>query len=419
MMPAARDQAQDFWRVGGLAMVLATASIPIYIHLPSYAATRLGLSLAQVGAILLLIRIVDVLQDPLLGWASDRWVQHRARFATLALGALAAGCLMVFTLPAFGTPALWLIAGLIVTFTGYSLGTILLYGQSATVAGSGSTGAQLGLARWRETGVLIGVMLGAIAPALLDRIGAGPGGYRAFGVMIAALCAIAIVLARPLWRKPERASSRLDWSALIGSGAGWLLLLAFVNSLPVAVTSTLFVFFVEDRLGLPDMAGPFLILFFLAAGVSAPLWGRLAMRLGARRVLLASMGLAIASFIGAFALPQGAVLSFGAICIATGFALGADMVVLSALFAGALARAGLRAGQAFGFWNFSAKATLALAAGALLPLLQLAGYQPGAPNSAAALEALNLGYALVPCILKLAAIALVLRMPRRLFDPLT
>ncbi|OOY21089.1 sodium:galactoside symporter [Thioclava sp. DLFJ5-1] len=413
------EQPRDYWRVGFLAMSLATASIPIYIHLPRFAATRLDLSLSQVGAILLLIRIVDFLQDPLLGWITDRWARHRSSFAALAMGLLATGCVAVFSLPVQGSPALWLTGGLVVAFTGYSLGTILIYGQSAAFAGTGQTRAQLSLAGWRETGVLIGVTLGAIAPTLLANVSAQADGYVAFGWLIAGLALIAIVLARPLWRKTQVASMRLNWRGLIGSGAGWLLLLAFVNSLPVAVTSTLFLFFVGDRLGLPDMAGPFLILFFIAAGASAPLWGRLARRVGARRVLLAAMILAIVSFIGAFSLPPGVAWSFAAICIGSGIALGADMVILSALFAAALSRAGLQAGQAFGIWNFSAKATLAIAAGTVLPLLQYFGYQPDGENSRAALDALNVSYALVPCALKLAAIALVLRLPRDILDPAT
>ncbi|MEX1663720.1 MFS transporter [Thioclava sp. 15-R06ZXC-3] len=419
MNAALMDQSKDYWRVGFLAMALATASIPIYIHLPSFAATRLDLSLGQVGAILLLIRIVDFLQDPLLGYVTDRWARFRAGFAVLAMGLLAAGCVAVFSLLPEGHPALWLTGGLVVAFTGYSLGAILIYGQSAAFAGTGQARAQLSLASWRETGVLIGVTLGAIAPTLLANVSAHADGYVAFGWLIALLALIAIVLARPLWRKTQAASMRLNWRGLIGSGAGWLLLLAFVNSLPVAVTSTLFLFFVGDRLGLPDLAGPFLILFFIAAGASAPLWGRLARRVGARRVLLAAMILAIVSFIGAFSLPPGAALSFAAICIGSGIALGADMVILSALFAATLSRAGLQAGQAFGIWNFSAKATLAIAAGTVLPLLQHFGYQPDGENSRAALDALNFSYALVPCALKLVAIALVLRLPRDILDPAT
>ncbi|OWU83518.1 sodium:galactoside symporter [Oceanicola sp. 22II-s10i] len=398
-------------------MALATASIPIYIHLPGFAVSELGLSLAQVGTILLLIRIVDFVQDPLLGWMTDRWPGQLSRFAFLALATLAIGFVAVFSVTPPIAPSVWLTLGLLVTFTGYSLGAILLYGQSAAMAGSGDADAQFGLAGVREFGILAGVTLGAMAPALFGALSPSGSGYALFGWALAGLALVAALVARPLWRRPQIASMRLDLSGLRRSGAGWLLALALVNSLPVAVTSTLFVFFVEDRLALPDLAGPFLILFFVAAGVSAPGWSRLAARFGARRVLPVSMALAIVSFIGAYALPAGAALPFAVICVASGVALGADMVILSALFASTLSRAGLQAGQAFGFWNFCTKATLAIAAGVVLPLLQLRGFTPGAPNPPEALAALNLAYAILPCALKVLAIAMVLMLPRRVMDP--
>lgn len=401
------------WRVTLLSVALATASIPIYLHLPSFAATELGLSLTQIGAVLLLIRVIDFLQDPVLGWMTDRWPDRTALFGGASLVLLALGCVMVFSVPAQGPAAAWLTAGLVIAFTGYSLGMILLYGQSAAFAGSGQTGAQLGLAVWRETGILIGVLLGALAPTLFGTLTNGQDDYTGFGWLVAALALTAGLATRPLWRLPRTKAQPLDWRKLSAAGGGWLLLLAFVNSLPVAVTSTLFLFFVEDRLGLPDMAGPFLILFFVAAGLSAPLWARLAQRIDPRQVLVLSMSLSIISFVGAYALPTGAALAFGVICLASGAALGADMVILAALFSATLAKAGMQAGQAFGIWNFSAKATLAIAAGVMLPVLQLYGYSPAGPNAPSALNALNISYALIPCGLKLCAIGLVMCMPSK------
>ena len=72
-----------------------------------------------------------------------------------------------------------------------------------------------------------------------------------------------------------------------------LLLLALVNATPLAVSSTLFLFFVESRLQAPGWEGPLLVLFFLAAAISSPIWSRLAQAYGAKRVLLLAMVLAI------------------------------------------------------------------------------------------------------------------------------
>ena len=94
-------------------------------------------------------------------------------------------------------------------------------------------------------------------------------------------------------------------------------------------------------------AGPLLILFFLSAGVSVPVWARLSTRLGPKTVLLIAMPLAILGFVGAAFLAPGNMAAFALICIASGAALGADMVILPAMFSVALTRAGLKASLTF------------------------------------------------------------------------
>ena len=184
-----------------------------------------------------------------------------------------------------------------------------------------------------------------------------------------------------------------------------------VNSLPVAITSTLFLFFVEDRLQLPGKAGPLLILFFLSAGLSVPFWARLSNRIGPKQTLMIAMPLAILGFVGAALLAPGNLVGFAIICLASGAALGADMVVLPAMFSVVLTRAGLNASAAFGIWSFAGKLGLALAAFFTLPLLERSGFTPGQANSAEALNTLTLAYAVLPCILNLGAFGMVLTLP--------
>ena len=398
------------WRVSTYALMLAAAGLPLYIHLPRYATAELGMSLATLGAILAAIRVMDFAQDPALGWLVDRYPAQKPLLAGLSACGMGAGFVLLYTLRPETGSLVWFTAALVLVFTAYSLGTVLFYGQSAALAG----GAQ-GLARlagWREGGTLCGIILAATAPGLLAALGAQGNGYPAFGLLLALVCLLAWVLCRPLWHLPARVERPLNLSDLRASGALSLLTLAFVNALPVAITSTLFLFFVEDRLLLPELAGPFLILFFLAAGLSVPLWSRAATRHDATRVLRLGMGLAVLAFVGAGFLPPGSALGFALICAASGAALGADMVILPVLFAAALDRAGLQAGSAFGLWTFAAKLALAAAAALLLPALALSGYVPGAQNGHSALLALTLAYAGLPCLLKGAAIALATTLPR-------
>ncbi|GAA6182518.1 MFS transporter [Shimia sp. NS0008-38b] len=399
-------------RVSLYAGMLAAAGLPLYIHLPRFASVELGISLATLGGLLLAIRVIDLVQDPAIGWLIDRFPNAQLLFAVLAGGGLAIGFPVLFSgalVPASGLMPL--AAVLVLLFSAYSLGMILLYGRSATLASAQTPAALMQLAGWREAGMLAGVVLAAMLPTALVGLGASGQGYGAFGIAMG-LCAFGLcLLSAPIWRRPVVAGERFSLAALKQSGAARLLFLALVNSLPVAITSTLFLFFVEDRLALPGAAGPLLVLFFLSAGVSVPVWTRVARRFGGRRALLIAMPLAICGFVGAAFMGPGNLAGFAIICLASGAALGADMVILPALFSVSLTQARLSASLAFGVWSFAGKLALALAAFVTLPLLQISGFVPGAANTSEALLALNVAYAVVPCVLKLFALALVLALP--------
>ncbi|WP_422047712.1 MFS transporter [Shimia sp.] len=400
-------------RVSLYALILAAAGIPLYIHLPRYASVELGIGLATLGGLLLAIRLVDLVQDPLIGWAIDRFPRFQLGFALLAVGGLSVGFPLLFTraeaLAQGGMGAL--AAVLVLLFSAYSLGMILLYGRSATLALTPTPPELMRIAAWREAGMLAGVIMAALLPTLLVAMGAAGSGYGAFGLTLGVAALLVGLLTRPIWQRPVIQGARFSLADLTQAGATRLILLALVNSLPVAITSTLFLFFVEDRLQLANAAGPLLVLFFLSAGLSVPLWARVAARLGGRKTLLIAMPLAIGGFVGAAFLSAGNLAGFALICVASGAALGADMVILPALFSVSLTKARLSASLAFGIWSFAGKLALALAAFLVLPALQTNGFVPGETNTPEALSALNIAYAVVPCVLKLVALAMVLALP--------
>ncbi len=396
-------------RVSLFAFVLAAAGVPLYIHLPRFAAVELDMSLATLGVILLAIRAVDLVQDPAIGWAIDRWPRAQWIFGTAALLGLSNGFPLLFSLEAGPQVALWLTLTLVLLFSAYSLGMILLYGRTATLAPGSALPDTMRLAAFRETGMLAGVIFAAVAPLAFAALGGD--GYLLFGLSLCAIGVLAALLTAPLWRRIPLPAEGFSIARYRDPAIGRLLLLALVNGLPVAVTSTLFVFFVEDRLQLQGQAGLLLLVFFAAALVCVPGWTVLARHMSPRKVLLLAMPLAIAGFIGAAFLPAGSGFGMAAICAASGAALGAEMVILPVLFSGALNKAGLKASEGFGLWSFAGKLGLALTSFALLPLLQGAGFTPGQPNSDQALWALTLCYAVLPCVLKLVAVALVWRLP--------
>ena len=389
------------------AIMLGAAGLPIYIHAPKFFVDQYGVSLGALGAALFVLRLLDFVQDPLLGTLAEKTSVARARPVWAAIAVMALGMVGLFAITPPIAPVLWFSLTLLCVFSGFSFLTIRLYAQGVTSFGAER---QLALARWRETGSLLGVCCAAMAPSLLFAMTDRP--FAAFAVGFAGLAIIAGFFMSKHWSPTaqERRSGGGFSTALADPVVRQLLILAVLNTAPVAVSSTLFLFFVESRLQAPDMAGLLLILFFISAAISAPLWTFLAGRFGPRPVLLVAMIAAIVSFFYAFFLQSGQVNAFMLICIASGATLGADLSILPAVFAKRLAVTKAQAAVGFGFWNFASKLSLALAAIIVLPALERFGYQPGMTNTQSGLLALSMGYAAVPCILKLGAIWVVLRL---------
>jgi len=398
---------QGLWPWALFAAMIASAGLPLYIHAPKLYAEQYGIGLGTLGAVLGALRLLDVVQDPALGWIAERFRVRRGALVAGALVLMAAAMVGLLSLAPPLAPVLWFALTMGLVTLAYSFLTIAFYAQGVEWARQ-EGGAHLRLAGWREAGTLVGVSAAAVLPSVL------PGGSASFGWVFAGLALAAGLAMRKEWRASGPSEMPPGLSAfrpaLADSQARWLLAVALVNSMPVAVTSTLFLFFVEDRLELPTLSGPFLLVFFLSAAASAPVWSRVAARIGPRRTLMLGMALAIAAFLWAATLEAGSGMAFGAICVASGAALGADLVLLPALFARRLGDLGNEA-AGFSLWALVSKLALALSAATVLPLLQMQGFQPGAVNSAEALTALSLIYAAVPCGLKAVALLVLWRSP--------
>lgn len=395
--PLALTPAFPRWSL--FAAMLAAAGLPIYIHAPAVYAAQHGLSLAALGLVLAALRLVDVVQDPALGWLAAR-VPRKASVA-IALAVLAGAMLGLFAITPPLSPLLWFALMLTALFTAWSFLTIVFYAEGTMAAGT----AHLRLAGWREAGAGVGICLASVAPFALMPLTSAP--YAGFAFAFAGLALLAGLAMQGQWRGGSLAPQGGVREVLAQPALRGLLLLALVNAMPAAVTSTLFLFFVQSQLQAPGSEGPLLLLFFAAAAVGAPIWTGLARRHGIRLALLAAMGLAIVAFGFTVTLGPGDLLPFAVISAVSGFATGADLALLPALFARQTVQHKAPEAAGFAAWSVVSKASLALAALVLLPLLEAQGFTPGMQDPPAALV---LAYAALPCALKLAAIALLLRL---------
>lgn len=400
---------------GLLGAPLAAAALPIYIHIPKLYAEHYGVSLTLLGVVLFAARLVDALADPLIGAAGDR-ARGRRLIVLLGLLPLAVG-LPALVQPLAGIdPLLWLVGALLLVYAGYSIATINYAAWGAELSTTPALGTRLVASR--EGWALVGVVAASVAPGLLAD-DAPTGLWRAvlYWLPWLALAALLTTTTVPDLRPQAVAQPlRVTLREVMRHARFRRLLAVFaLNGIAAAVPGTLVLFFIADVLQAPEREGLFLALYFVAGVLALPLWTRLADRIGRARSWAASMLLAIAVFGWAWTLGPGDATAFMLICVGSGIALGADLALPPALLAGLIARREepLPAGGSFGVWTFVTKLNLALAAGVALPALALLGYRPGEQGDEAR-AALTAVYALLPLLLKAAALCLLWAGTRRL-----
>jgi GPH family glycoside/pentoside/hexuronide:cation symporter len=383
---------------------MAFVALPLYVQLPAHYAQVFGVSLSAMGALLLGARAVDALVDPWLGSRVDSWMQRGLWPLMAGAGAMIGLGFVALFLPPFEGRSeqawlAWCGAALVPTYLAFSLSSIAHQGWGARLGGS--AGQQARIVAWREGFGLAGVLAASVLPTWL-------GWQATAAVLIASLLLAGGLLRRappPLAPRPADTNSptrpwqHRPFTRLLGVFA--------LNGIASAVPATLVLFFVADRLQAPSWAPVFLLSYFLAAALALPGWVRLVARFGLVRSWALGMVVAILSFIGAGALGAGDTGPFLLVCLASGVALGADLALPSALLAQVL-RDQPDTGRYFGWWNCVSKLNLALAAGLALPLLEWGGYAPGV-RTPQALQTLSSAYALLPCLLKLMALAALLR----------
>ncbi len=96
------------------AAMLASAGLPIYIHAPKFYVDEYGISLAALGAVLFGLRLLDVVQDPALGWLSRRLRNRRATAVTIGGALMALSMLALFAVAPPVNPLIWFALSLLV-----------------------------------------------------------------------------------------------------------------------------------------------------------------------------------------------------------------------------------------------------------------------------------------------------------------
>ena len=399
-----------------MSVPLAMAALPIYVHIPKLYAGELGMPLALIGAILLAARLLDALQDPLLGYLSDRCAHlplGRSLPIVLGLPLLGAGFVGLFHPPQANQMglAIWLTVNLLIVYMGFSAACISYFAMGADM--SADHHQRTRVTATRSAFGLLGVLIAAAAPGFLGGdIGSGLAIFSlAFlPVLIVAAFVTLRYTARPAAPSISNAPLRSMLLPLRNLKFRWLMGVFILSGIAGAIPGTLILFYVEDIVRRPDLAGVFLALYFLFGALGMPVWVAASRRLGKKDAWIGAMFLAVLAFVWAYVLKPGDVVAFGVVCAMSGIAYGAELAIPPSMLADMVDEEAGRGRQRpdgvyFGLWQTIEKFNLAAAAGIALPLLAWVGYEPGtAQHQSGSLAAV---YALLPSVIKLGAAALL------------
>jgi glycoside/pentoside/hexuronide:cation symporter, GPH family len=399
------------FKYGLLAFPLAFAGLPLYIHAPDFYTRHLGLSLGSIGVILLLVRLFDAIQDPVIGYLSDRYPARR--YAVLAGGviALSIGLFALFFGPQFSiATSIWFALSMLLATTGFSIVMINLNMIGGFWVDDKHQRTRI--ATWRESFALLGLLIASVLPTVLIGITGATQAFKWLFVVYALCMLPAYVLFKRFLKQVDlrhlAASTKFNkhsFLQILQDKQRLFFLTYLLSQIAASFPAVLVLFFIRDYLGAESYTGLFLFLYFVSGAALMQVWFLVSKRLDKYRAWLLSMMLSIAVFIWVIMLQPGDMISYSVICILSGLALGADLALPASIIADRINtnKAESRATQYYGVMAFIPKLALALASGIAFLILEKSGFVVATQNTAVALQSLLMLYGLLPCIIKLLA----------------
>lgn len=406
-------------------LVFQALELPWRVFLPVFFSEALGLQLAAVAALMMWIRLFDMVADPAVGWASDRFatpIGLRRPWMVAGVPLILLGTWQTFfAAPGIGpwTLALWCV----VMHLGYTLLLVPHGGWGLEISGDYHERTRvMGAKVWFAAAGMPFVLL---LPSILEHFGHGGRAEQvaAMGWVLILLTPLSVALVLRYIPEPpvDREAARRTahplhqfWAILRDRTLLTILILYGLLGIADAANAGTFVFFVEQGLGLGRIASGLMLIQALVALVSVPLWAAVSRRIGKRRALAGVFAWHAALSPVALLLPAGEVVPLVLFLIVRNVSWGADYMLLRALVADVSGRDAetsgeRRSGSYYAMFNVTLKLAAAIGVGAALWLLAQAGFAPGAPAGEWAVTAIRLVYALPSCLAGLAGLAILMR----------
>lgn len=395
-----------------LALPVAFAGMPLYIHSPDFYATEYNISLAKLGVILFVLRAIDAVQDPIIGALSDKYSSKKNFIVLIASILLVASFYFLFNplVSLVSNPLIWFIAMLFIATSSYSAITINLNSYAATW--SDSSKEKNNIVSMREVFAVIGLICAISLPSFLQESGySKAGSFEILSVILLIITAIGLVCFL-IWAKRVKLGSKFSKNLgenffanlkKIPKNVKGLYLVYFISVLASSMPAVLILFFVRDLLVLEAYTGLFLVSYFASGIIGVAIWKFISNKKSSEFAWVVSMIFAVAIFFWAYFLKAGDFYQFLSICILSGIAFGADLVLPHIILADKIQAQKHQSKSSFYYsiLAFLMKFAFAIAAAISLPILEYAGFEAAAKNSSESLLVLATLYSLMPCFIKI------------------
>lgn len=395
-----------------IALPLAIIGMPLYIYLPTFYTSTVGIEVAIVGLILFVARLSDVFTDPLFGHLSDKCVQKfKSRKPLMIIGSF----ILIYSFyslinPSLEYPKLWLFSYSVLIYIGWSMINIPYLTWSSEMSSKYEDKTSLNSSR--ELFTILGVLLALIIPYIY-KVSQNP--QETLAILYYSFLLIFIPFFIFSLKKIEVQTNSFeekfsfekikniykDFSDLKFLQIGY-----FFNNLANALPATLFLLFIELVIQEKDSSGMILILYFFSGIIALPFWNILANKTTKKRAWLSSIILACLAFAFVPFLQSGDLSFFIVISLITGLSLGADMALPTSIQSDLVQKSTTKktniAGLLFGIWTMITKLSLALAVALSFSILGFFGFEAKNPSSESLLV-LSFLYGVLPICLKLLA----------------
>ena len=411
----------------GIAMPIAAMIMPVAVYLPPFYAEEMGLSLATVGLVFTLVKIWDVITDPIMGLVIDRFDTRwgrRKHWIAIGTPIMMLAIWMVFVPDRESVSELYLAFWMVIMYVGYTMLTIAHQSWGAELTVTYDDRSRL--FAWREVFLLLGMTVVLTTPALVEYLDVGDAAMKVASmgilcIIMLPLTALPILLFVP--DKAVRTEMSVDWieamTIMVTNPVMWRVLVADLwTGFATSSTGALYIFLITYAFELPQMASIMLLLVFLIGTLAMPVWLKLAMRLGKDLTIRISLGVAVVMHVAVyFVATPGNELGIWLYTLAYGFVFSAPPTLLRSMMADItdmdeLQTGSKRAGLFFALMATSSKLGSAIAVGATLVFVEMVyGFAPGPDNAQGAIDGLVITYSLFGALAFLGAYVMFLRYP--------